>query len=54
MIAMSNYVLGFLFMTRIQHFKGEKVFGSTKCPTNSPLGVKSDSYKPYYVNLFHP
>jgi hypothetical protein len=44
----------FLFMTRTQHFKGEKVFGSTKRLTNFLLGAESDYYKLYYVNFSHP
>ena len=40
--------------TRVPHFEGEKVFGSTKQKLDLPLGDESDSHKHDRINYSIP
>ena len=40
--------------TRIPHFEGEEVFGSTAQKLNLPLGSQFDSHRPEKINFSRP
>jgi hypothetical protein len=52
-IAVAKYTSSFGISIKIPHFKGEEVFGSTKCKVDLPPTLEANSHQHDRVNFSH-